>query len=159
MTQIEHAHAAPRDLVLVRRPDAAARGPDRSARRAARIDELVIRHHEMRALAHVQPAFDVDAVGDELVDLGEQRLGVEHDPVADRAADAGMQNPARDLVQHEGARADVHRVAGVRAALVAYDPVGTLGEHVDELALPFVAPLRADDDDRARIRHRTCAAP
>ena len=45
--------------------------------------------------------------------------------------------------------AQIDRVPGVRAALVAHHPVGTLGEDVDQFALPFVAPLRADDDDRA----------
>ena len=42
------------------------------------------------------------------------------------------------------------RVAGVVAALVAHDDLGVLGEEVDDLAFPFVAPLRADDDD---VRH------
>ena len=150
MPQVEHAHAAPRDLVLVRRADAAARRADRLARRALAVDELVIRQHEMRAVAHVESPLDVDAVADELVDLGEQRLGIEHDAVADRAAHARVQNAARNLVQHERRVADVDRVAGVRAALIAHDPIGALGEDVDELALPLVAPLRADDDDCTR---------
>jgi hypothetical protein len=37
------------------------------------------------------------------------------------------------------------RVARVRAALVAADEFGALGEQVDDLALALVAPLRADD--------------
>ena len=114
--------------------------------------QLVVRQHEVRAIAHVEPSLDVDAVRHELVDLGEQRVRIEHDAVADRAAHARVQDAARDLVQHERAVADVDGVAGVRAALVAHHPVGALGEHVDELALPFVAPLRADDDDDARFR-------
>ena len=106
----------------------------------------------MRALAHVQPALDVDARLDESVDLVEQRVGIEHDAVADRAAHAGMQDPARDLMQHEGAVAEVDGVPGVRASLIAHHPVGPLGEHVHELPFPFVPPLRADDDDDARFR-------
>ena len=42
--------------------------------------------------------------------------------------------------------------AGVRAALVAYDQVGALGEHVDHLPLALVAPLGADDHDAMRFR-------
>ena len=103
----------------------------------------------MRAIADVETTFDVDAVRDELVDLGEQRLGIEHDAVADRAPHARVQNAARNLVQDERVFAEIDGVAGVRAALIADHPVGALGEDVDELALPFVAPLRADDDDRA----------
>ncbi len=151
MPQVEHAHAAARDLVLVRRPDAAPGRADRLARRALAVHELVVRQHEVRAVAHVEPSLDVDAVAHQLVDLGEQRFGIEHHAVADRAAHAGMQDPARHLVQHEVLLADVDRVAGVGAALVAHDPVGALGEHVDELALPLVAPLGADDDDGARL--------
>ena len=106
----------------------------------------------MRAVAHVEPALHVDAIGDQLVDLGEQRLGIEHDAVSDRAAHSRMQNAARDLVEHEGFLADLNGVAGVRAALVAHHPVGALGENVDELSLAFVAPLRTDDDDSACLR-------
>ncbi len=149
MAQIEHAHAAARDLVLIGGPDAAAGGADRLARGALAVHELVVRQHEMRAVAHVESALDIHAVGDEFVDLGEQRLGIEHDAVPDRAAHAGMQDAARDLVEHELAVTDLHGVPGVRAALIAHDPVRALGDHVDEFALPFVAPLCADHDDGA----------
>ena len=76
-------------------------------------------------------------------------------PIAHRTP--GVKNPARNLVQHERLVADVHRVAGVRATLIANDPVRALGEHVDELSFAFVAPLGADDDDGAcfRIEHRS----
>ena len=58
---------------------------------------------------------------------------------------------------------DDDRVPGVRAALVAADEVGVLGEQVDDLALALVAPLRADDDGRRHARsvpiRRPGAAP
>src|SRR5207247_3361370 len=41
----------------------------------------------------------------------------------------------------------VDRVARVRAALIAHDEVGALGEHVDDLPLALVPPLSADDHD------------
>jgi len=149
MTQVEHAHAAPRDLVFVRRPDAAPGRADRLARRARAVHLLVIRQDEMRPLAHVESPLDVDSGLHEAVDLVEQRVGIEHDAVADRAAHAGMQDAARNLMEDKGPVAEVHRVAGVCAALVADHPVGPLGQHVHELALPFVSPLRPDDDDDA----------
>ena len=152
MVEVEHAHAAPADLVLVRRPDAAPRRADRLARCARAVHCLVIRQHEVRALAHVQPALDVHPRLHETVDLVEQRVRIEHDAVADRAAHAWMKNPARDLVQHEGAVAEVDGVARVRTSLIPHDPVGTLGEHVHQLPLPLVPPLRADDDHDARFR-------
>jgi hypothetical protein len=42
------------------------------------------------------------------------------------------------------------RVSGVVAALGAYDYIGLLGEHVNDFAFAFVAPLGAD---QYRIRH------
>ncbi len=63
-----------------------------------------------------------------------------------RAKDAGG-----DQVEHEFFLVDLDRVAGVVAALETDDDVGLLGEHVDDLAFSFVAPLGADYND---VRHR-----
>ena len=67
------------------------------------------------------------------------------------AQDAGGNQP-----QHGLAAADDERVAGVVPALEAHDALRALGQPVDDLALAFVAPLGADDDDvlahDARIR-------
>ena len=43
--------------------------------------------------------------------------------------------------------AGVHRVPGVRAALIAHHEIGALSQDVDDLAFAFVAPLGADHDD------------
>src|SRR5262245_4285405 len=101
----------------------------------------------MGALADVQPTFDVDAVADESVDLGKQRFRVEHHAIAERATHAFVEDAAGDLVEDEAHVAQVDRVACVRAALVPDDPVRALGEDIDELAFPLVAPLGSDDDD------------
>ena len=47
---------------------------------------------------------------------------------------------------------DVDGVAGVVAALIARDGREVRREHVDDLALAFVAPLRAEHGD-VRLRH------
>jgi hypothetical protein len=60
-----------------------------------------------------------------------------------------VQNPARNLVEHERLVADMYGVPGVGSALIANYPIGALGEDVDELALALVPPLGADDDDGA----------
>ena len=61
--------------------------------------------------------------------------------------------PRRNLPDLVGLVADDDRVAGVRTALVAADEIGVLREEVDDLSLPFVAPLRADDDGRGHVPH------
>src|ERR1700680_2142703 len=43
-------------------------------------------------------------------------------------------------------------MAGIVAALEAHDNVGLLRQPVDDLALPFVAPLGADDDNIGHSR-------
>src|SRR5262245_11729346 len=98
MAQIEHTHSTPGNLVLVAWADAAPRGAYRGARRALAVDELVVREHEVGAVADVQAALDVHAVFHQAVDLGEKRVRIEHDAVADRAAHAGMEDAARDLM-------------------------------------------------------------
>jgi adenylosuccinate synthase len=138
---------------------------DKVGRRGVRVLDL---HHPERLRAVVEKGaeharsrlarnksdaeIDVDTGLHQPVDLVEQSVRIEHHAVADRAAHAGVQDAARDLVQHEGAIAEVHGVARVGAALIPHDPVGTLGEHVHELPLPLVPPLRADDDHDARFR-------
>jgi hypothetical protein len=151
VAQVEHPHAAPRHLVLVARADPASRGAYRLARRALGVHQLVIGEHEMRAVADVEAPLDVHAVAHQTIHLGEESVGVEHDAVADGAAHARVQDPARDLVEHELSLLEHHRVPGVRAPLVAHHPVGALREHVDQLTLPLVSPLRADDDDGALL--------
>ena len=159
MSQIEHAHAAPRDLVLVRRPDAAPRRADRLARGARAVHQLVIRQHEVRALAHVQPAFDVDSRRRRARRSPSNSVsGSSTTPLPIAQRTPGCRMPLGIWCSTKRRVAEVDRVAGVRAALVAHDPVGALGEHVDELSLPFVAPLGADDDDDALTPDRTCCS-
>ena len=99
--QIEHAHAAPRDFVLVRGPDPPPCRTDRLASLALGVDELVIRQHEMSPIAHVQSAFHVDAVAHQAIDLGEERVRIQNDAIADGAAHSRVKNATGDLVQHE----------------------------------------------------------
>ena len=91
----------------------------------------------------------------EVVQLDEQLFGVEHDAVADDAGGAGMEDARRDLVQDVEVAADDDGVTRVGAALVAHHEVGALREHVDQLALPLIAPLRAhyDDTSGAGVEH------
>ena len=97
----------------------------------------------------------------QLLDLGQQRPGVEHHAVADDAELAGPHDPRGQQRQLVDLAVDHQRVAGVVAALEAGDHVGPLAQPVDDLALALVAPLRADDHHVApwsRPFARSCEA-
>src|SRR5262252_8661766 len=93
----------------------------------------------------------------ELVELGDQHFRVDDAAVPDDAWLAA-DYPARQRPDLVGLVADDDRVAGVRAALVAADDVRVLGEQVDDLALSFVAPLRAHDDGGGHV-DEVCRRP
>ena len=58
-----------------------------------------------------------------------------------------MENAGRNQAQHRLAAGDDERVAGIVAALEPHDALRVLGQPVDDLAFPLVAPLGSDDDD------------
>ena len=151
-----HADADARGLVGVGRADAAAGRADLELAEPALgglVDRDVPRHDQVRV-----PGDDddrrVDAARLELVELGDQHLGVDDAAGADHRDLAG-DHAARRLADLERLVADDDRVPGVRPALVTADDIRTLREQVDDLALAFVSPLRADDDGR---RHRSQSA-
>ena len=87
------------------------------------------------------------------VDLVEERLGRDHDAVADHRGRARREDAGGQQVGGVLLAVDDDGVAGVVAAAGAdheVDGVGG-GEEVGRLALAFVAPLGAEDDDG---RHR-----
>src|SRR6266511_2381740 len=138
-------------LVLVGGPDAAPGRADLVALLARPVEQLVVRQCEMRAVRDIELVVGANAPGREGVELGEERLRVEDDAIPDQA-DGALDDPRWDLVQHELAGARVHRVSGVRPALIAHHQVGALGEHVHDLPLALVAPLGADDDGAVYLR-------
>ena len=83
----------------------------------------------------------------ELVHLGEERRRIDDHAVADHAGDARVQDARRNQVQDELLAADVDRVAGVVAALVAAHDREMRRQQIDDLALAFVAPLGAQHGD------------
>ncbi len=151
VAEIGDADAAPSDLVLVGRADAAAGGADLGrARRllADAVEVLVERQDQRRVLGdHQVGRRDGDALAGELLDLGEQRPRVEHDAVADDAELAGAHDARGQQRQLVDLAVDDQRVAGVVPALEAHDDVRPLAQPVDDLALALVAPLCADDHD------------
>ena len=101
----------------------------------------------MRAIGHKESAGDLDALGVQLGEFAEERIRIEYDAIAHDALGARVQNAGRNLVQHELPVTNHDSVPGVGAALIADHHVGLLGEHVNELPLALVAPLRPDDNN------------
>ena len=149
--QILHADGAPADLVLVGGADAAPRGADLLNPRARfpELVELAVQGQDQRRIlgdAQVL-ARDRHALRLQLVDLGDERPGIDDDAIADDAELAGAHDARREQRKLVGLIADDERVAGVVAALEAHHHIGALRQPVDDLALALIAPLGADDDD------------
>ena len=100
-----------------------------------------------------QPRAHLEADRLEPRDLAEQVLRIDDDAVADEAGHALAHDARGNELQRRLDAADDERVPGVVAALETDDGLGVVGEPVDDLALAFVAPLRADDDDVASGCH------
>ena len=149
VAEIGHPHRAPPDLVLVGRPDAAPRGAD--LRRPGRlladaVEVLVQRQDQRRVLGdHQVLGPDRHPLPAQLLDLAEQRPGVEHHAVADDAELARPHDARGQQRQLVDRAVDDQRMPGIVPALEARDHVGPLAQPVDDLALALVAPLRADD--------------
>lgn len=92
----------------------------------------------------------VNAAGRQMVHLAEKDRRVQHHAVADQTDFAVVQDAGRDEVQNGFLALDLDGVPGVVAALKADNDLAPGAEHVHNLALALVAPLRADDD---RVRH------
>ena len=141
------------DLVGVGGPDAATSRPDLQLAEPAllrAVERDVPGHDQVRVARDEDEARRCPAAGLELVQLGDQDVGVDDAARADRTLLA-LDDPGRDLPDLVGLVADDDRVTGVRAALVAADEVRLGGEQVDDLALALVSPLRADDHGRRHV--------
>ena len=150
LEQIRHAHRAPRHLVLVGRPDAAAGGADGvgSASLLARLVEENVRRQDERTVRRdAQPLEHRHALLHQHAALREQRLQREHDAVADEAAHILAQNAGGNQGKDGLAAADDQRMPGVVPTLEARHRRGALRQQIDDFAFALIAPLGADDDD------------
>src|SRR5882724_227151 len=85
---------------------------------------------------------DDNAAGDQLVDLFEERFGVEHDTVADEAHDTGAKDADGEEVGRILFAVDFDGMAGIGAATVTNDHFGMFREEIDDLAFTFISPLK-----------------
>ncbi len=99
---------------------------------------------------------DGDALALQFCDFIEERLRIEHHAVADDRELRGPQHARGQQRQLVGFAVDDQGMAGIVAALETYDDVGLFRQPVDDLALPLVAPLRADDDNISHFADVPC---
>ena len=149
--EVHQADGAAADLVLIGRADAAAGGADRGGRVggfAQRIEFAVQRQDQRDVLGDAQIfRADGDALALQFGHLVEEGLRIEHHAIADHRELRGPQHAGRQQRQLVGLAIDDERMAGIVTALEAHDDIGLLRQPVDDLALPLVAPLGADDDN------------
>ncbi|TYZ62153.1 hypothetical protein PybrP1_009624, partial [[Pythium] brassicae (nom. inval.)] len=154
VAQVAHAHAVTQHLGRVRRPDALLRRADlvaAAAQLVESVDLLVQVEHEVRAVRDEDAALVVHAHALELVELEQQARQVHDHAVADHAHSVRVQDARRHEVELVLLAVVHDRVPGVRAAGHARDHVVRLREVVHELALAFVAPLRAEHHVHAAV--------
>jgi hypothetical protein len=108
----------------------------------------VIRHHQVGLLAHADPPLDGDTTGLQAFVFLTEAERVDHHTVAQQTPLFWVEDPRWNLVQNEFIVPDMYGMTGVGPTLVTGDHMYVLGEDIDNLSLPFVAPL-------ATYHHRT----
>ncbi len=157
--QVLHAQRAAGNLVFVGRADATAGGADlggATARFAGLVDGYVVRQDQRGGFGDAQAVLHLQAGGLEFLDLTEERLGRQHNAVADIADGALAHDPRRDQSQDGLLAADDERVAGVVAALEPHHAFCMIGKPIDDFPFAFVTPLGSDHDDIASLAYCGC---
>ena len=154
--EVHQADRAPGDLVLVSRADAALGGADLgsgdASRLAMRVELAMQRQNQRDVLGDLEVGRrHFDALGPQLLDLLDEMIGIEDDAIADDRQLPGPNNAGRKQREFVDLAVDHERMAGVMAALEPHHNVGAHRQPIDDLALSFVAPLGADNDN---IGHR-----
>ena len=160
--QVAGAQAAARHFVFVGGADATRGGSDFVC--AARgfggfVQFAMIRKNQMCAIADVQAAFHVHPSLRERFDLGDERARIDDHARTDYGMPLWTQDAAGNQLQHVLIFADDDGVPGIVAAGDARDVIERPGEVVHNLALAFVAPLRAYNHHRFHpddLLDRTC---
>ena len=148
--KVHDADRAAPDPVLIGRADAASRRSDLRALGRVRFAHPVqfpMQRQDKRGVFGDFQAIrcHFHALAAEFFELGDEGMGVEDDAVADDRQLAFAHDAGRQQRQLVDLAVDDQRMAGIVAALEAHDHIGALRQPVDDLALAFVAPLRADD--------------
>ena len=146
--EVDHAQPAAVHLVLIGRPDAAAGGPDLGTPRrilSRQFDHPVVGQNHLRAVGDEELAIHLQPGVLQLLYLAQEGHRIQHHAVADDTLALRPQHAAGDQLQNELLAGNDHRVPGVVSAGIARHHGELLAQHVDDLALALIAPLRAED--------------
>src|SRR5215203_7136625 len=142
-------YAGAGDLVLVGGAYAPVRRPYPGVAQGdltVRVERDVVGHDEVRPTVHLETIPDLEAPGLQRLDLLDQHLGVDHDPVADGANHAFAHDARRHEVQLELLLADPDGVARVIAARVTRDVPDVGRQRVANPALALISPGQPEHD-------------
>jgi len=107
----------------------------------------VVRHDQRRGRGDLQARTHFHAGGFQLSDFLLQRGRRDHHAVADQAQRVIAQDAGRNQVQHGLLTVDDQGMTGIVAALVTHNRSRLIGQQIDDLALAFIAPLGAENDN------------
>ncbi len=142
------AQARAGDLGGVCRANPAPRGADLLARGASGFVRLVqgavVEHDHVGARGDEETPAALNARLPEHLDLLYEVEGIHHHAITDHARLARVQDSRGDQAQNALLALGDDGVPGVRATLVADNHVRLSGEHVNNLSLTLVAPLRSN---------------
>src|SRR3989442_14495543 len=154
----EVAHADPETAPLV-----LERGTDPPERRAGSqaafqflleaVDDLVVRHHDMRPVADAQVLHRV-AMGPRLLDLFQELRRINHHAVPDYVHRAFPEDAGREQMKRVQLVAHLDGMARLRSALEPHDDVCAIGKVVDDLPLAFIAKLGSHHYRRGHANRR-----
>ena len=136
-----------RVFIRIKRSDARlrrAKGLPASSLLLALIKKNMIRHHDLGAVGNHEVRRG-NSAADKRSDLLAKLRDMKRDSVSDDIDDILSKNTRRKLMERKFAVLVDDRVARVRAALEPNNDVGVRREHVGDLPLAFVAPVRADN--------------
>ena len=98
----------------------------------------------MRPVADEDVLLVLEATSPDLVELADERAGIDNDSIADDADRVLIEDPRGNKVENVLLVFDLHRVAGVRSPLVANDHIGPGRQYVHDLPLTLISPLETD---------------
>src|SRR5574337_1911675 len=147
--QIAHPDPCPRHLIDIGRPDPASGRPDLptlSEPLLFDVQDHMIGEHQMRVFADKEVLLNLDVQPAKLIHFPDKGGQVNHHTVPQDAHLPFPQYARRDQMQDDLLLFYDNRMAGVGPTLVAGHLIEILGEKINNLPLPFIAPLRTDHD-------------